>query len=101
MTKICCSSSKDAKKENNVRLKLEKLKLRQPQVLFIGHMATAKGLEIDPAKVRAIVKMQPPTDKPGVQRLLGLAQYLARFLPHLSDTTKPLRDLTQNAVGLE
>lgn len=42
--------------------------------------------------------MPPPTDKLGVQRLLGLAQYLAKFLPHLSDTTKPLRDLTQNDV---
>ena len=83
-------------KERNVRLDQEKLRLRQPQVLFIGHMATDQGLRIDPAKFRAIVEMPPPTDKLGVQRLLGLAQYLAKFLPHLSDTTKPLRDLTQN-----
>ncbi|PFX15885.1 Retrovirus-related Pol polyprotein from transposon 17.6 [Stylophora pistillata] len=85
-------------KERNVRLNLEKLRLRQPQVLFIGHMATDQGLGIDPAKVRAIVEMPPPTDKLGVKRLLGLAQYLAKFRPHLSDTTKPLRDLTQNDV---
>ncbi len=31
----------------------------------------------------------------GVQRLLGLAQYLGKFLPHLSDITKQLRDLTR------
>ena len=30
-----------------------------------------------------------------IQRLLGLAQYLSKFLPHLSDITKPLRELTQ------
>ncbi|KAL9951232.1 hypothetical protein ACROYT_G043857 [Oculina patagonica] len=35
----------------NVRLNPEKLKLRQSQVLFIGHMATDQGLEVDPAKV--------------------------------------------------
>ncbi|KAL9951231.1 hypothetical protein ACROYT_G043856 [Oculina patagonica] len=29
---------------------------------------------------------------------MGLAQYLAKFLPHLSDVTKPLRDLTQSNV---
>ena len=85
-------------KERKVHLNLEKLKLRQSQVLFIGHMATDQGLRIDPAKVRAIVEMPPPTDKLGVQRLLGLAQYLSKFLPHLSDATKPLRDLTQNNV---
>ena len=82
----------------NVRLNPEKLTLRQSQVLFIGHMATDQGLEVDPAKVRAIVEMPPPTDKLGVQRLLGLAQYLAKFLPHLSDVTKPLRDLTKSYV---
>ena len=36
---------------NNVRLNLEKLKLRQSQLLFIGHMATDQELEVDPAKV--------------------------------------------------
>ena len=61
-------------------------------------MATDKGLEVDPAKVRAISEMPAPTDKLGVQRLLGLAQYLAKFLPHHSDVTKPLRDLTQSYV---
>ena len=62
------------------------------------NMATDQGLEVDPAKVRAISEMPAPTDKLGVQLLLGLAQYLAKFLPHLSDVTKPLRDLTQSNV---
>ena len=73
-------------------------KLRQSEVLFIGDMATDKGLRVDPAKVRAVREMPTPTDKAGVQRLLGLAQYLAKFLPGLSDVTKPLRDLTQKDV---
>ena len=54
-------------KERNVRLNPEKLTLRQSQVLFIGHMATDQGLKVDPAKVRAVVEMPPPTDKQGVQ----------------------------------
>lgn len=40
--------------------------------------------------------MPPPTDKQGVQQLLGLTQYLAKFLLHLSEITKLLRDLTQS-----
>ena len=50
------------------------------EVLFIGHIAMDKGLRVDPAKVRAISEMTAPTDKAGVQRLLGLAQYLSKFL---------------------
>ena len=84
--------------ERNVRLNPEKIKLRQSEVLFIGHVAFVKGLQVDPAKVRAMTEMPVPTDKAAVQRLLGLAQYLAKFLPHLSDITKPLRDLTQRDV---
>ena len=81
-----------------VVLNTNKFNLRQQKVPFIGHIATDEGLCVDPAKVRAIIEMPAPTDKTGVQRLLGLAQYLSKFLPHLSDITKPLRELTQNDV---
>ena len=79
-------------------LNTDKFAVRQKEVPFIGHIATDEGLCVDPAKVRAIIEMPAPTDKAGVQRLLGLAQYLSKFLPHLSDITKPLRELTQNDV---
>ena len=78
-----------------IKLKPQKVKLHLRKVSFIGHIATDKGLCADPAKVRAITEMPPPTDVAGVQRLLGMAQYLSKFLPHLSDLTKPLRDLTR------
>lgn len=78
-----------------IKLNTEKVKLRLHKVPFIGHIATDKGLCVDPNKVRAIAEMPPPTDVAGVQRLLGMVQYLSKFLPRLSDMTKPLRDLTQ------
>ena len=77
--------------QRGLKLNADKLKLRETQISFIGHLATAEGLRVDPAKVRAIQEMPPPTNKAGVQRLLGLARYLSNFLPNLSDLTKPLR----------
>ena len=50
---------------------------------------------MDPAKMRAVLKMPIPTDITAVQRLLGFTQCLSKFLPCLSDVTKPLRELTQ------
>ena len=50
-------------------------------------------------KIRAIIEMPPPTDVAGVQRLLGMIQYLSKFLPSLSDMTKPLRQLTGKEVA--
>ena len=77
-----------------MKLNPDKIKLLIQKVPFIGHVATDRGLCVDPHKVQAITDMPPPTDVAAVQRLLGLAQYLSKFLPHLSDMTKPLRDLT-------
>ena len=77
-----------------IHLNVEKIKLRQYEVPFIGHVTTDKGLRVDPTKVRAIIDMPPPVDIGGVRRLLGMVQYLNKFLPSLSDMTKPLRDLT-------
>ena len=77
--------------ERKVRLNAEKLQLRKQEVPFIGHVATGEGLCADPGKVRAITEMPPPPDVAAVRRLLGLVQYLSKFLPHLSDITKPER----------
>ena len=81
--------------EQGLKLNIDKLKLKQKEVEFIGHMATGEALRVDPAKVRAVKKMPVPTDKAAVQRLLGLAAYLSKIL---SDITKPLRELTQPNV---
>ena len=40
--------------------------------------------------------MPPPSDKLELRRLLGLPQYLTKFLPNLSDISKPLQDITKN-----
>ena len=80
--------------ERDIRLNSSKMQLRLPEVPFIGHVASSEGLRVDPHKVQAIVGMPPPEDVNGVKRILGFVQYLSKFLPRLSDLTKPLRDLT-------
>ena len=50
----------------------------------MNHKLTDKGIEPDPAKEEAIRKMPTSTDKAGVQRLLGMCQYLSKFCHNLS-----------------
>ena len=66
-------------KQKNIKLNSDKFKLRQKEATYIGHLLTADGLKIDPEKVRAIGHMPKPTDVKGVQRLLGMVNYLAKF----------------------
>jgi len=84
--------------ERRVHLNIDKLKLRMREVPFIGHVATSEGLRADLVKVRATREMPRPENMAGVQRILGMVQYLSKFMPRLSDITKPLRDLTRQDV---
>ena len=47
----------------------------------------------DSAKIDAIVNMPPPEDKHGVQRFLGMVNYVTKFIPKVSSITAPLREL--------
>ena len=81
--------------ERNLRLDKNKARLRQLEVPFIGHILTLEGLKPDPWKVNAIVDMPDPTDAQSLRRFLGMVNYLAKFLPRLSEETEVLRKLTE------
>jgi hypothetical protein len=64
---------------------------------YIGHLSTAKGVKPDQEKIAAITNMEKPTDVKGLQRLLGMANYLTKFLENLSDICEPIRKLTHTS----
>ena len=43
--------------------------------------------------------MPAPEDKQGIQRLLGMVNYVAKFAPHVSEVTAPLRELLKKDVA--
>ena len=83
----------DRTREVNLKLNKKKCKIKVPSVSYVGHVLTRDGLKPDPMKTKAIREMPPPTDKSGIQRFLGLVNYVAKFIPGLSEKTKLLRDL--------
>lgn len=71
--------------ENGLRFNKNKCKFRMNEVKCIGHTLTADGLKPDEEKIRAVVQMPPPADKQDLTRFMGMIQYLAKFIPNLSD----------------
>ena len=55
----------------------------------------------DEQKVEAIKRMPPPEDKKGIERLLGIVNYLAKFVPNMSTITKPIRELLRGDVEFQ
>ena len=80
-------------REVNVKFNRNKVQLNKSEVSYRGHVVSNEGLSPDPDKVRAIEKMPSPTDKTGVQRLLGTLNFLAPYLPNMLVLTQPLRTL--------
>ncbi|KAL2080104.1 hypothetical protein ACEWY4_023897 [Coilia grayii] len=57
------------------------------------HLLTDQGIKPDPTKTAAVRLMTPPEDKHGIQRFLGMTNYLSKFIPGYSEITAALRQL--------
>lgn len=71
----------------------EKCEFTKNDIMFVGHLVTADGVTLDPSKVKAIMEMPEPTGVEGVRRVIRMANYLGKFLPHLVSYTRPIKDL--------
>ena len=79
-------------------LNRSKTSLKTSEISFLGHKISKDGIKPDPDKVKAITMLKAPTNVTDVQRLSGMVNYLARFLPKLSDVMEPIRRLTVKDV---
>lgn len=80
-------------RQKGLKLNKSKLSLNRKETRYMGHLLTSSGLRADDRKVEAVLKMPIPEDKKALQRVLGMATYLARYCPNFSEITAPLREL--------
>ena len=79
------------------RLKLYKLRLNPNKCTFgvrsgklLGFVVSDKGIQVEPAKVKAIQKMPAPRTEKEVRGFLGRLNYIARFISHLTASCEPI-----------
>ena len=85
------------------RLKKYKLRLNPNKCTFgvrsgklLGFVVSNKGIEVDPAEIKAIQEMPVPQSEKEVIGFLGRLNYIARFISHLTATCEPLFKLLKN-----
>ncbi|RVW67664.1 Retrovirus-related Pol polyprotein from transposon opus [Vitis vinifera] len=74
-------------------LNWEKCHFMVQQGIVLGHIIVEKGIEVDKAKVKLIVKLPSPTTVKGVRQFLGHAGFYRRFIKDFSKLSKPLCEL--------
>ncbi|XP_073152945.1 uncharacterized protein [Henckelia pumila] len=67
-------------------------------ISFLGHIVSAKGIEVDPSKVEAVRNWDVPKNATEIRSFLGLAGYYRRFIQDFSKIALPLTSLTRKGV---
>lgn len=86
-------------REANITLKLSKCKFAKSKVLYVGHILSAGGIRVDPAKTSAILNFPQPRNVKELRSFLGLINYHRRFIKDFSILALPLYELLKkNAI---
>ena len=68
------------------------------QILFLGHLVSGSGIEVDPGKTKALMDLNEPKTVKEVRSFLGLAGYYRRFCKGYAQIVHPLHQLTRPSV---
>ncbi|KAA8578257.1 hypothetical protein FQN60_018737, partial [Etheostoma spectabile] len=66
-----------------LKLNKEKCKFRQDKLHFLGQVIDKSGVRPDPDKVKAIRGLPPPQNVQDLKRILGMFNYLGKYIPDL------------------
>ena len=87
--------------ETNLVLNWEKCHFMVQEGIVLRHRISARGIEVDRAKIEAIEKLPPPSSVKGIRSFLGHAGFYRRFIKDFSQIAKPLSNLLVQGIPFE
>ena len=88
-------------REKKLYAKLSKCDFWLKEVSFLGHIVSAEGIRVGPAKIEAVVNWKSPQNVTEVRSFLGLAGYYRRFMRGFSVIASPLTKLLRKGIKFE
>ncbi|UYV71076.1 K02A2.6-like [Cordylochernes scorpioides] len=85
-------------KEKNIKFDLTKAQICLTKVRFLGHVISQNGIDPEPNKIDKLITFKRPEDKKSLQRIMGLYNYLGKFIPNLAASTSNIRGILRKNV---
>jgi hypothetical protein len=82
-------------RSNQLYAKFSKCEFWLTKVAFLGHVISARGISVDPSKVKDVLNWMPPTNASEIHSFLGLAGFYCRFKKDFSKIAKPMTRLLE------
>ncbi|MCG8045737.1 MAG: reverse transcriptase domain-containing protein, partial [Candidatus Thiodiazotropha endolucinida] len=82
-----------------LKLNREKCEFRKSRLEYFGHIISDAGLSPNPVKVQSVRNLKAPENVTELQRVLGMINYLGRYIPDLSTIIKPMTDLLKSKTA--
>ncbi|XP_070800866.1 uncharacterized protein [Pituophis catenifer annectens] len=73
--------------------KLSKCEFHQVKIDYLGYRISNEGVEMDPEKVKAVLKWAPPSTRKQLQSFLGFTNFYPQFIPSFAKISLPITNL--------
>ena len=87
--------------ETNLVLNWEKDHFMVQEGIVLGHQISARGIEVDRAKIKAIENLPPPSSIKGIRSFLGHVGFYRCLIKEFSHIAKPLSNLLVQGTTFE
>ena len=91
----------DKLREYQFYVKFSKCEFWLPEVTYLGHVISGKGIAFNPERAQVVLDWPPPETVKQVMSFLGLASYCRRFVENFSKVAKPLTELLKKDKSFE
>ena len=85
----------------DIKLNPEKCVFGVPAGKLLGFIVSSRGIEANPAKIRALSQLAIPTNLQQIQKLTGCMAALSRFISRLGEKALPLYRLLRRTEHFE
>ena len=80
-------------------LKPSKIHFGPKEVQYLGHVLSADGIRMGEDRIKAIIDLEIPTTIKELRSVLGMVNFVRKFIPNLAPIIEPLVALTRKSVA--